>query len=107
MKLYDKSERCQTMVSPPGMWGASQQHQCEKKAIVVIDEKRYCKIHSPEYVKKMREKQTEKFNKEKKKYMLCYSAPLLLKACKDALDASHNPVVEKILTEAINKVEHS
>ena len=105
MRLLDKSERCQEMVSPPGMWGAFQQHQCEKRAVAVLDGKRYCKIHHPEYIKKKQEAQTEKYNKELAMRRIQFSGHSLLRACKEALEASHNPVVEKILMDAINKAE--
>jgi len=36
---------------------------------------------------------------------LIASAPRMYKALEDALEASHNPVVEKILMEALAKVE--
>ena len=36
---------------------------------------------------------------------LCKEAPRLYEACKEALEVSHNPKVERILMKAIAKVE--
>ena len=104
-KLIPTEERCQVRVSGEGRWGTFHQHQCEKKAIVVKDGKRYCTIHSPDYTKAKAIKKTVEFNKMMDKCMLEIRAPMLLKACKDALEVCHDPKVEKILMEAIAKVE--
>ena len=104
-KVLTKDERCQVMVSPPGMWGAFQEHQCYNKAVVTCDGKRYCKIHSPQYLKAKREAQDVKFNRETAVRRIQFSGHMLLAACKEALEASHNPIVEKILMKAISKAE--
>ena len=93
------------MVAPPDMWGAFHQHQCQKRAIVTCGGKRYCKIHSPEYIKAKRKAQDAKFAKETAVRRIQYSGHNLLVACKKALEASHNPVVEKILRDAITNTE--
>ncbi len=100
-----KEERCQVMVSPPDMWGAFHQHQCYNRAVVTCDGKRYCKIHSPEYIKAKGEAQNAKFKRETSMRRIQFSGHMLLAACKEALEASHNPIVEKILMEAISKAE--
>lgn len=104
-KVLTKEERCQVAVSPPGMWGAFQQHQCYNKAVITIEGKRYCRTHSPETVGKRDNARTEKYNKELANRKIEWSAHTLLAACKEALEVSHNPIVEKILIEAINKAE--
>ena len=54
-------------------------------------------------------------NVESKYYTICTQvsnedahliaeAPMLVKACQDALEASHDPQVERILTDALDKV---
>ena len=42
--------RCATRVAPNTQWGAFQQYQCNKKAVVIREGKAYCKIHDPEYI---------------------------------------------------------
>ena len=104
-KILDKQERCEETVSPPGMWGAFQQHQCYNKFIVMRNGKRYCKIHDPEYVKQKDDEQTKKFHAKWELEKIRLSGPMLLRACKEALEISHNPKVEKILMDAIRKAE--
>ena len=79
-------------------------HQCNRKRGYGKDGL-YCKIHDPEYIKEKDEARNEKYNKELAMRRIQYSGHNLLQACKDALEASHNPIVEKILMDAINKAE--
>ena len=53
-------EQCEAMVAPPGQWGAFQQYQCNKMAVVTRDGKSYCKIHDPEYIKQRDEERSLK-----------------------------------------------
>lgn len=74
MKVLAPEERCQEKVAPEGQWGSFQQYQCNKKAVVTRDGKRYCKIHDPEYIKEKdakREAAKKKFNCPK-----CNSHPM-------------------------------
>jgi hypothetical protein len=50
-KVVSPEERCQILVLGTGPWGVFHRHQCENRAVVVSDGKRYCKIHDPEYIK--------------------------------------------------------
>ena len=109
MKILPKEEQCQAMVSGTGSWGAFHQHQCEKRFTIIRDGKRYCKIHDPEYIKAKSSANTKKWEEEdarqRARHNLTINANMLLQVCKDALEASHDPVVENILIEAIAKVE--
>ena len=109
MKILSREERCQEMVNGTGPWGTFHQHQCEKRFTVIRDSKRYCKVHDPEYIKAKSDVATRKWEEENTRrrasHNLTINAGMLLQAYKDALEASHNPIVEKILMEAIAKVE--
>ena len=100
----EPKERCQIEVHAPG-WGSFHPHQCEKKAVLTFEGKRYCKIHSPEQVAKREAKATEKWERENASYRLKAYAPALLFACKEALKISHEPQVQAILSQIINKAE--
>ena len=98
-------KQCSERVAPPGMWGSFQQHQCEKKTVVTCDGRRYCKVHSPEYIRVQDEARQKRFDHETAVRRIQYSGHMLLAACKEALEASHNPKIEKILMDAISKAE--
>ncbi len=98
-------DQCSTMVSGSGSWGSFHQHHCHKQATIQRDGKWYCKIHDPEYIKEKNKVSTAKHNEQWRKRRIELSGHRLLRACKEALEASHNPTVEKILTEAINEAE--
>ena len=104
-RLISSKERCQKMVSGEGQWGAFHQHQCEKRSVIVRDGKRYCAIHDPEYIAKKDKERSEKWDERMRVERIKWSGPMLLQACKDALKFTHDPTVEKILMEAITKVE--
>ena len=80
-------------------------YPCKKKATIEREGKSYCKIHDPEYIKQKEEARTVKYNEAWRKRRIELSGHLLLKACKNALEVSHDPAVEKILMEAIAKAE--
>ena len=103
--MIPTEERCQARVSGTGSWGAFHQHQCEKRAVVTREGKRYCKIHDPEYIKQKDDTSRKQYEQALAKRRLEWQAPMLLSACKEALEASHNPMVERILSKAINKAE--
>ena len=106
MKRLSEKERCQAMVSDAGAWGAFHQHQCHKKTIVEHDGKWYCKIHNPEYIKEKERIRTEKYQQKWDKRRLELYAPMLFKACQEALEANYDPKVEKILMDAIAKADN-
>ncbi len=97
--------RCSAQVSGEGQWGAFHPHQCHKKAVVMRDGKPYCKVHDPEYREQKSAKATTKWEAKMKKHRLEVMAPVLLDACQRAYEATHDPIVEQILLEAINKAE--
>ena len=105
MKILPKEERCQEMVCGSGSWGAFHQHQCGKKAVVTQEGKRYCKIHDPEYVAKKSQERNKKYDEELKIRRIERAGPMLLQACKNALEASHDPMAKKILSDVIKRVE--
>ena len=100
----DKKQCC-IMVSPPDRWGAFQQHKCRNNALIERNDKWYCKIHDPEYIAKKEAERRAKYDEQWAKRRIELCGHILLRACKDALEASHDPIVEKILVDAINEAE--
>lgn len=49
------------------VWGDTgfYHYPCSKKAVVKRDDKLYCKIHDPEYIKAKEKKHEEKYNSER------------------------------------------
>ncbi len=97
--------QCSEKVSSEGSWGSFHQHKCQRPATIERDGKWYCKIHDPEYIKEKDKARTEEWERKWAIRRLETKAPMLLDACKRALEASHDPIVEHILQEAIEKVE--
>ena len=58
---YTEGDQCSKMVSDSGPWGAFHQHRCNKKAVVEIESKPYCKIHDPEYIEAKSQGRTRKY----------------------------------------------
>lgn len=102
-KQLTKEERCSEQVYEHTGFGRF--HQCERRAVVEREGKPYCKIHDPEYVKKKKLASQAKYDKKwaSRRVELCEH--ILLRACKEALEASHNPVIERILSKAIAEAE--
>ena len=100
----DKNQCC-VMVYPPDRWGAFHPDGCPNNAIVEKDDKWYCRIHAPEYVAKKNAERQIKYDEKWAKRKIELSGHILLRACKDALKVSHDPIVEKILIDAINEAE--
>ena len=63
--------RCSVKVAPNTQWGAFQQHQCSKKAVVERGGVWYCKIHDPEYIKQKDAERKAKLNKNNCKTPNC------------------------------------
>lgn len=92
-------------VSGSGPWGAFHSHQCEKRAVVTRNGKRYCKIHDPEYVKAKGEERTKRWEAQHKADRIAHSGTYLLGICKKVMETTHDFESKKILADAIAKVE--
>ncbi len=60
MRDIISNQKCSVKVAPPGQWGPFHRYQCTKKAVVERDDKWYCKIHAPEYIKQKEAKREAK-----------------------------------------------
>ena len=59
--------KCCVTVYPNDRWGSFHGHLCRKKAIIIRDQKSYCKIHDPVFIEQKNKAKYEKWDRENEK----------------------------------------